>query len=74
MDGEKPTFIKVDKFETVMNALSIIKKRLTEAQTTLDKINTLKQEEDLTVQKWAADLNSVQSKVENIESELLHEE
>jgi hypothetical protein len=74
MDGEKSTFIKVDKFEAVVSALSVIKKRLAEAQTTLDKINMLKQEEDTTVQKWTADLNSVQTKVEGIESELMHEE
>ena len=71
---EKSTFIKVDKFETVMSALAVVKRKLTEAQVTLDKINELKQEEDVTVQKWATDLQAVHEKVQNIESELTREE
>lgn len=73
MDSEKATFVKIDKFESVVSALNVIKKRITEAQMTLDKINTLKQEEDSVVQKWTTDLNSVQAKVENLEVELRNE-
>jgi hypothetical protein len=71
---EKSTFIKVDKFETVMSALAVIKRKLMEAQATLDKVSELKQQEDITVQKWSADLQSVHAKVQNIESELTREE
>ena len=71
---DKTTFIKIDKFEAVTSALEAIKRRLSEAQTTLDKINALKQEEDITVQKWASELNTVQAKIDNIESELMNEE
>jgi hypothetical protein len=71
---EKSTFIKVDKFETVNSAIAVIKKKIAEAQSVLDKVNSLKQEEDMAVQKWAADLNSVQAKVESIESQLNTEE
>ncbi len=71
---EKSTFIKVDKFDTVMSALSVIKRKLAEAQAELDKINNLKQEEDAAVQKWANDLSNVQMKVQSIESELMNEE
>jgi len=74
MNGEKSTFIKIDKFETVTSALSVIKKKLMEAQVTLEKIDSLKKEEDAAVAKWSADLNAVQSKILNIESELIHEE
>ncbi len=70
MDGEKTTFIKIDKFDTVMSALSAIKKKIAEAKTTLEKINSLKHEEDAVVQKWEADLNAVQAKMDNIETEL----
>lgn len=71
---EKPTFIKIDKFEAAASAIGAIKKKLAEAQVTLDKINALKQEEDLTVQRWASELNTVQTKIESIESELMSEE
>ncbi len=71
---EKSTFIKIDRFETAMAALSTAKKKLIEAQVTLDKINELKQEEDAAVQKWSSDLAALQSKLENIESELMKEQ
>lgn len=74
MDGEKSTFIKIEKFETAMSAINAIKRKLAEAQNTLDKINSIKQEEDAAALKWASDLAAVQSKIGNIESELLNEE
>ena len=64
---EKSTFIKIDRFETAMSALSAIKKKLMEAQATLNKINEVKQEEDAAVQKWTSDLASLQSKIESVE-------
>ena len=67
---EKATFIKVDKFDSVLGAVSIIKRKLNDAKSTLDKINALKQEEDITVQKWASDLESVQKKIDNLEMDL----
>ena len=70
---EKTTFIKVDKFDTVLGAIAIIKKKLNDAKNTLDKVNALKQEEDLTVQKWASDLDAVQMKVNNLELELTND-
>ncbi|HIH39267.1 TPA: hypothetical protein HA219_00885 [Candidatus Woesearchaeota archaeon] len=71
---EKSTFIKIDRFETAMSALSAIKKKLMEAQATLNKINEVKQEEDAAVQKWTSDLASVQSKIESVEAELMKEQ
>ena len=61
----------MDKFDSIINAITIIKKKLLDAKTNLAKINELKQEEDLAVQKWGAELDGVQSKVENIELELM---
>ena len=46
MENDKATFIKVDNFDAVVAALGVIKKKLSEAKTTLDKISSLKQEED----------------------------
>ncbi len=73
MDMEKSTFIKIDKFESAMGAISVIKKKLAEAQATLGKIQTLKQEEDAAVEKWQAELQSVEEKVHAVESELMNE-
>ncbi len=71
---EKSTFIKIDKFETAMAALSAIRKKLMEAQMNLEKINAVKQEEDAAVQKWTSDIASVQAKLENVETELMKEQ
>ena len=71
---DKSTFIKVDKFDTVISAIAVVKKKLLEAKNTLDRINSLKEEEDMTVQKWSADLDSIGEKIIAMESELTKEE
>jgi hypothetical protein len=73
-DNEKSTFIKIDKFDAAVAALALIRKKLMDANNTLDKINTLKQEEDITIQKWASDMQTIQSRIDAIETELLKEE
>jgi chromosome segregation ATPase len=74
MNGNgKSTFIKVDKYDDVMSALTVIKKKLSEAKQTLEKINSLKSEEEAAVQKWSSDLDNVHAKIETIESELREE-
>jgi hypothetical protein len=73
-EKEKSTFIKVDKFDTVIAAMAVIKRKLGDARNTLDKINGLKQDEDAAVQKWANDLSAVEEKLSNIEMQLTREE
>ena len=73
MEGEKAKFIKVDKFDSVISAITVIKKKLSEAKVNLVKINQLKDAEDLAVQKWGAELDNVENKIENIELELMGE-
>jgi len=72
--NEKQTFIKVDRFDTVMSAIGVIRKKLDDAKATLDKINSLKQGEDASIEKWTSDLVSVQQRIDNIEKELTSEE
>jgi hypothetical protein len=72
--NEKPTFIKIDKFDEVTAALSVIKKKLLDSKNTLQKITDLKQEEDAAVEKWTNDLTSVHQKIEEIESQITNEQ
>ena len=72
-EKEKSTFIKVDKFDTVVTAMSVIRKKLNEAKMTLDKINNLKAEEESAVQKWSADIDAVEAKLTAVETQLTQE-
>ncbi|MBN2421332.1 hypothetical protein JXB27_03580 [Candidatus Woesearchaeota archaeon] len=72
-EKEKSTFIKVDKFDTVVTAISVIRRKLNEAKMTLDKINSLKADEDSAVQKWSADLDAVEAKLNSVETKLSQE-
>jgi hypothetical protein len=73
-EKEKSTFIKIDKFDEVTAALSVIKKKLMDSKNTLQKIVDLKQEEDAAVEKWTNDLVTVHQKVEEIESQITNEQ
>lgn len=72
-EKEKSTFIKVDKFDTVVTAISVIRRKLNEAKMTLDKINSLKADEDAAVQKWSSDLDAVEAKLNSVETQLSQE-
>ena len=67
---DKPVFIKIDKYENVVNAVEVIRKKITEAKGTLSKLSELKTHEDNELEKWGAELGNVESKIEVIESML----
>ncbi len=73
-EKEKSTFIKVDKFDNVVSAMNVIKRKINDAKTTIERINSLKTEEDAAVQKWSSDLEAIEAKIANIESHLTQEE
>ena len=68
MNGERPVFVKVDKYESVVSAVEVIRKKISEAKATLSKISDIKSTEDSELSKWDSELSDVENKVNIIES------
>ncbi len=65
-----PIFVKVDDYKDVLETMSQIKVRLSDAKETLAKITELKAEEDQELQMWDNDFLEIERKLENLEKEL----
>lgn len=65
-----PVFVKVDEYNTVLNLMKIIRKKLDEAKETLMKINDLKNEEDHQIELWQNTLGEVEKKIDFIDHSL----
>lgn len=67
---DRPVFIKIDKYENVVGAVEVIRKKINEAKVTLSKISELKSHEDNELDKWNVELGNVEGKIEVIENML----
>lgn len=67
---DRPVFIKIDKYENVVSAVEVIRKKINEAKNTLTKIDSLKTHEDAELDKWGSELGNVEEKINAIETML----
>tara|TARA_Y100000310_G_scaffold283455_1_gene305423 strand:- start:1546 stop:1950 length:405 start_codon:yes stop_codon:yes gene_type:complete len=67
---EQPLFVKIEKYRSVMDNLGKLKKRLSEAEGVLAKMNKLKEEEDRELEIWHADLEKIRTQLLNIDRNL----
>ena len=65
MKKETPIFVKVDKYEDVLDTMNTIKAKINDIKVTLGKINELKNNEDAELEAW-------QTTVEDIEKKMLY--
>lgn len=69
-----PVFIKIDDYKDVIDVIALIKTKINDAKKTLDRIESLKAEEDSAIDSWKAGIDDVEKKVEYIDSSLFEPE
>lgn len=67
---EMPLFVKLEKYEEISRSLHMIRAKLDEAQSSLEKIKDLKSQEDKEMESWNQELQRIQEKVSKIEDTL----
>ena len=67
---EKPIFVKIDAYEDIRDILNIIKKKISEARGTLDKIQQLRHEEEAELEVWNNEIEDVEKKVSFVDKSL----
>ena len=71
---EASIFIKIEDYKTVLDIVDLVKKRISEAHEILDKVNEIKNKEDLEIDNWRAELDDVEKKVHFIDQTLFEPE
>lgn len=65
--NEVPVFIKLEEYNDILSIVSVIKKKIGEAKSTLLKLEQLREEEDHEVVLWQSNLKDVNEKLEFID-------
>ena len=61
---QMPVFVKIDDYNSVLDLMKAIQRRMDEAKETLAKINELKNEEDHQIEMWQSALAEIEKKIE----------
>ena len=59
-----PVFVKIDDYNSVLDLMKSIQRKMDEAKETLAKINELKNEEDHQIEMWQNSLVEIEKKIE----------
>ncbi len=59
-----PVFVKIDDYNSVLDLMKAIQRKMDEAKETLAKINELKNEEDHQIEMWQNSLVEIEKKIE----------
>jgi len=61
---QMPVFVKIDDYNSVLDLMKAIQRKMDEAKETLAKINELKNEEDHQIEMWQNSLAEIEKKIE----------
>jgi len=61
---QMPVFVKIDDYNSVLELMRAIRRKMDEAKETLGKINELKNEEDHQIEMWQSALVEIEKKIE----------
>lgn len=74
MEKGMPVFVKIDEYKDILEIMGLIKSKLEQARTILDKIIEIKHHEDAELEAWHNDLDEVEKKVALIDGSLFEPE
>ncbi|MBU2523169.1 MAG: hypothetical protein KKE23_02670 [Nanoarchaeota archaeon] len=70
MPGTSPVFVKMDKFKDAMANFEVIKKKLQESSSLLEKIRETRAKEEEELNEWAEELNIIKEKLLQIDKKI----
>lgn len=69
-DGEKPLFVKIDKYRNALKAIDNLKSKIREAEGVLAEVSSVRQQEDQKLDEWRKDLRDIREKLLTIDQNL----
>jgi len=70
MSSGMPVFVKIDDYKDVLDVVEMLKAKLQEARNIQERINGLKNEEDVELEVWRNNLEEAERKVHYIDTTL----
>lgn len=74
MENGVPVFVKIDEYKDILEIVGLIKSKLEQARTILNKISEIKNQEDNELRSWQNDLDEVEKKIALIDGTLFEPE
>ena len=68
--GPQPLFVKIDRYKAAINALTEIKQKLAEAESTLTRLNAIKVRESDEIARWEAEMETIKERLMTIDKQL----
>jgi hypothetical protein len=65
--GQKPLFIKIERYKEVMESLEELKKKLRDAGDVLKELSKIKDEEEHELEAWHEDLEALKARIVSID-------
>ena len=71
--GENPVpiFVKIDEYKDVLELIGNLHEKLANARSTLNKIITLRDQEETEIKLWKAKLDGLQERLNSLDNEFL---
>ncbi len=71
---QKPVFVKLDEYKTIVTLLEALKAHVENAKQTLGQIHKLKQEEDVELEIWHTVVSEIEKRMDFVDSSLTQPE
>ena len=68
--SREPIFVKIDKYREAMANFELVKKRLEETSSLLDRIKETRKREEEELSQWAEELESIKTKITSIDKKI----
>lgn len=66
----EPIFVRIDKFETALESIKNIKKKVDDMESLLTNLRQVNAKEDLELSEWEKEINAIKTKIDSIDANL----
>jgi hypothetical protein len=64
MERKAPIYVKIDDYKDIVDILTLLRKKISDAKGIIGQINALKNEEDSELEQWNSGLEEIQKKID----------
>ena len=69
-NDEQPMFIKIENYKEAVKSMEQLAKKIADSEGILERINTIRREEEQRIEEWRSDLATIKDKMLDIDKEL----
>jgi hypothetical protein len=70
MERKAPIYVRIDDYKDIVDILTLLRKKISDAKGIIGQINALKNEEDNELDQWNTNLEEIQKKTDYLNRNL----